>query len=135
MNTLDYLIIAAYLIGLLYMGYAFKKQSDRKDYFLAGRSLGWQPLSLSVIATQLSAISFVSAPAFVGLRENGGLIWLSYELAVPLAMLLLLWLVLPTLYRSGVVSVYDYLERRFDRSSRVLLSIVFQARQTALDVT
>lgn len=126
MNTLDYLIIAAYLIGLLYMGYAFKKQSDRKGYFLAGRSLGWQPLSLSVIATQLSAISFVSAPAFVGLRENGGLIWLSYELAVPLAMLLLLWLVLPTLYRSGVVSVYDYLERRFDRSSRVLLSIVFQ---------
>lgn len=126
MNYFDYAIITLYFIGLLYMGYSFKQQSSKQDYFLGGRSMGWKPLSLSIMATQLSAISFVSAPAFVGLREGGGLIWLSYELALPLAMLLLLWNLLPALHRSGVVSVYDYLEKRFDRSSRLLISAVFQ---------
>lgn len=78
------------------------------------------------MATQLSAISFVSAPAFVGLREGGGLHWLSYELGVPLAMLLILSTILPALYRSGFVSIYDYLEQRFGRSTRILISFVFQ---------
>lgn len=130
MNVLDYLIITLYLLGLLYLGFFLKDQSDKGDYFLGGRSIGWKPLSLSIMATQLSAISFVSAPAFVGLREGGGLIWLSYELALPLAMLFLLWTVLPVLHRSGVISVYDYLERRFDRSSRLLLSLVFQVSRS-----
>jgi solute carrier family 5 (sodium-coupled monocarboxylate transporter), member 8/12 len=126
MNYLDYLIVLLYLCGLLILGFVLRKQHNKDDYFLAGRILGWKPLTLSIMATQLSAVSFISAPAFVGLREGGGLIWLSYELAVPFAMLLLLWLVLPTLHGSGVVSVYDFLERRFDRSSRLLISLVFQ---------
>ena len=49
------------------------------------------------------------------MREGGGMQWLSYELAVPLAMILILSTVLPVLYRSGVVSIYDYLEQRFGR--------------------
>ncbi|MFT2090296.1 sodium:solute symporter family transporter [Paraglaciecola sp. 2405UD69-4] len=126
MNILDYLIIATYLAGLLIMGFVFRKQVSSQDYFLANRQLGWKPLSLSIMATQLSAVSFISAPAFVGLREGGGLIWLSYELALPLAMLALLYFVLPTLYRAGVITVYDYLEKRFGRSSRLLISMVFQ---------
>lgn len=126
MNYLDYWIVAAYLIALLGLGHVLRKQNNKDDYFLAGRSLGWKPLSLSIMATQLSAVSFISAPAFVGLREGGGLIWLSYELALPLAMLFLLWVILPTLHASGVISVYDFLEKRFDRSSRLLISLVFQ---------
>jgi len=126
MNTLDYSIIALYLLGLLLMGFILKRQQTRADYFLGGRTIGWKPLSLSIMATQLSAVSFISAPAFVGLREGGGLIWLSYELALPLAMLFLLLTLLPYLHRSGVISVYDYLERRFDRSSRLIISAVFQ---------
>jgi Na+/proline symporter len=69
MNTLDYIIIAVYLIGFLGLGYLFKENKDSKDYFLGGQSMGWIPLSLSTMATQLSAISFISAPAFVGLKE------------------------------------------------------------------
>lgn len=126
MNTLDYAIVAIYIIGLLSMGFLLRNQHSKNEYFLGARSLDWKPLSLSIMATQLSAISFISAPAFVGLREGGGLIWLSYELALPLAMLFLLWNLLPTLHRSGVVSVYDFLEKRFDRSSRLLISLVFQ---------
>jgi sodium-coupled monocarboxylate transporter 8/12 len=126
MNNVDYFIIGAYLLGLLVLGFYFKNQQGKSDYFLGGRSIGWKPLSLSIMATQLSAVSFISAPAFVGLREGGGLIWLSYEIALPIAMLLLLWLVLPYLHSTGVISVYDFLEKRFGFSTRLLLSVVFQ---------
>ncbi len=125
MNVLDYAIIIAYLAGLLGLGYFCKQQHSKKDYFLGGRQLGVFPLTLSVMATQLSAISFISAPAFVGLREGGGMVWLSYEFAVPLAMLLLMVYVLPALYRSGVLSIYDFLESRFGLSTRLLISLVF----------
>ena len=126
MGWIDYTIIAIYLVGLLAMGLAFRHQHNSREYFLGGRTIPWPALSLSVMATQLSAISFISAPAFVGLRDGGGLIWLSYELALPIAVLLMLWRLLPTLHQSGVVSVYDFLERRFERSTRLLISFVFQ---------
>ena len=125
MNYIDYAILVVYLGGLLGMGYFFKEQHSKKDYFLGGREIGTFPLTLSTMATQLSAISFISAPAFVGLRKDGGMVWLSYEFAVPLAMLFLMVYVLPALYRSGVVSIYDYLERRFSLSTRLLISFVF----------
>jgi len=129
-NTLDYAILIGYLGGLLGLGYFFKEQKSKKDYFLGGRAMGTFPLTLSTMATQLSAISFISAPAFVGLRENGGMVWLSYEFAVPIAMLFLMVYVLPALYRSGVVSIYDYLERRFGLSTRLLISVVFQVSRS-----
>lgn len=126
MTWLDYSIVAIYLLGLLALGLRFRHQHSSQEYFLGGRSLAWPTLSLSVMATQLSAISFISAPAFVGLREGGGLIWLSYELALPLAVIIMLWRLLPTLHNAGIVSVYDYLEQRFSRSTRLLISAVFQ---------
>lgn len=126
MNWLDYTIIVIYLLGFLGLGYLFKENKNSGDYFLGGRSMGWIPLSLSTMATQLSAISFISAPAFVGIKEGGGLQWLTYEFGVPLAMAFLLIALIPSLYKAGIVSVYEYLERRFDASSRLLISTVFQ---------
>ncbi len=126
MNALDYTIVVIYSIAFLGLGYLFKEQKGKGDYFLGGRSFGWFPLSMSVMATQLSAISFISAPAFVGLREGGGLQWLSYEFAVPLAMIFLAVYLIPTLYNSRVVSIYEFLEKRFNASTRLLLSLVFQ---------
>ena len=90
MNFIDYFIIVFYLIGLLILGYFFKKNKSSNDYFLGGRSMGWGPLTLSTMATQLSAISFISAPAFVGVKEGGGLQWLTFEFGVPLAMAFLM---------------------------------------------
>lgn len=126
MNYLDYAIILIYLIGFILLGFVFKKNESSKDYFLGGNSLGWFPLSLSTMATQLSAISFISAPAFVGLKLGGGLKWLTFEMAVPIAMLFIMIVVIPPLFRSGIVSIYEYAERRFDYSTRMILSIVFQ---------
>ena len=72
MNWLDYLIVIVYSAGFLMLGNFFKGEKNKSEYFLGGKSFGWFPLSLSMMATQLSAISFISAPAFVGMRENGG---------------------------------------------------------------
>jgi SSS family transporter len=126
MNTLDYVIVAAYLLGFLLLGNLFKDNKNSSDYFLGGRSMSWFPLSLSTMATQLSAISFISAPAFVGLKVNGGMQWLTYEMAVPLAMIFILLVIFPPLFRSGVVSIYEFVEQRFSRSTRMILSSVFQ---------
>lgn len=126
MNYFDYTIIFAYLIGFVLLGFYFKKNETANDYFLGGNSLGWFPLSLSTMATQLSAISFISAPAFVGLKMGGGLKWLTFEMAVPIAMLFIMLVVIPPLFRAGIVSIYEYAERRFDYSTRMILSVVFQ---------
>ncbi|MFT4532916.1 MAG: SSS family transporter [Saprospiraceae bacterium] len=126
MNYIDYIVIVSYIIGFLFLGSLFKDSKDSKDYFLGGKSFGWFPLSLSTIATQLSAISFISAPAFVGLKDGGGIMWLTYELAVPLAMIFLMVFLIPPMYKAGVVSVYSYLENRFSTSTRLLVSGVFQ---------
>lgn len=126
MNWLDFTIIIGYIVFFLGMGFFFKDNKDAKDYFLGGRSMGWFPLSLSTMATQLSAISFISAPAFVGLKLNGGMKWLTFEFAVPIAMLVIMLFIIPPLFRSGVVSIYEFIEKRFASSTRLILSIVFQ---------
>lgn len=125
MNGVDYAIVALYFGAMIWFGLRFKRNAASTDYFLGSRALGWFPLGMSTMATQLSAISFVSAPAFVGLRAGGGMQWLTYELGVPLAMIPLMALVGPMLRRSGVLSVYSFLERRFGRGSRLLLSALF----------
>ena len=126
MNGLDYFVIASYLIGMIGIGVLLSEQSSQDSFFLGGRSLGWFPLALSTMATQLSAISFISAPAFVGIRKGGGLKWLTYEFAVPLAMIFVMFVIAPALYRANVVSIYEYLETRFGRSTRILISVCFQ---------
>jgi len=125
MNWIDYSIIGFYFLFFLFIGYFFKDNKDSKDYFLGGRKMGWFPLSLSTMATQLSAISFVSAPAFVGLKAGGGMKWLTFEFGVPLAMVFIMLVIIPPLYKSGVVSVYEYLERRYSASTRLIISTVF----------
>ncbi|NLP58101.1 sodium/solute symporter [Lutibacter sp. B1] len=130
MNWLDYLIVIVYSAGFLGLGYFFKENKNAKDYFLGGQDMGWFPLSLSTMATQLSAISFISAPAFVGLAQNGGMKWLTFEFAVPLAMVGIMLVIIPPLYRSNIVSIYEYVERRFATSTRIVLSVVFQVSRS-----
>lgn len=125
MNFLDYLIIALYVGALVISGFFFKKEETQKGYFLAGNRFGWITLLLSVMATQISIISLFSAPAFVGYKQGGGLQWLTYELGVPLAMLFIIAVILPPLYKSGVTSAYDFLEQRFGVSTRRSVGTAF----------
>ena len=126
MNSLDWFIILVYLctmIGLsIYLG---RGQSNEEDYFVGGRKLSWWAVGLSTMATQTSAISFISIPAFVALKEGGGLTWLQYELAVPLAIILVMAFLIPFFRKLELISVYEYLEWRFGSSVRYLVSGVF----------
>ncbi len=127
MNLLDWAIIAFYIAGLIAFSiFLSRGQQDTEDYFLGGRNLPWWAIALSTMATQLSAISFISAPAFVAVRPGGGLIWLGYEFAVPLAMIFIMIVILPFLHRNHIVSIYEYLEHRFDPGTRTLISLIFQ---------
>ncbi len=131
MNYLDYTIISLYVLAMLGIGFFVKDCKNSVDFFQGGRNFGWFTLLLSVMATQLSAISFISAPAFVGFKTGGGLKWLTFEFAVPLAMIFVAAVIIPPLYRSGVVSVYEFLEKRFGRSTRLLISGVFLLNRSA----
>ncbi len=120
---LDLAIVALYLLVIVGMSLAFAwRQRTGDDYFLAGRSMGSVPLAMSITANQASAVSLVGAPAFVALRDGGGLRWLQYELAVPLAMLLLSAILLPALRSVPGASIYAYAETRFGRATRRALA-------------
>jgi SSS family transporter len=122
----DLVILGAYLAGIVGLSYAFaRRQRTGDDYFLAGRRMGGTTLALSILANQASAVSLVGAPAFVALREGGGLRWLQYELGVPLAMLALVVLLLPALRSVPGSSIYRYADRRFGRGTRRLLATAF----------
>jgi SSS family transporter len=127
MTLLDWIIIFAYSGGLILLGWILgRKQKTSEDYYLAGRKLGWFPIGLSTMATQLGAVSFISAPAFVALRPGGGLIFLGYELALPLAMVVLMAFFFPIYLSLRIISVYEFLERRFDLRTRMVMSGLFQ---------
>ena len=125
--VLDWWVIGSYLLFLLLIGALLsRRQETGADYFVAGRSERPLNIALSVLATQCSTNSILGAPAFVAFAVGGGLVWLQYELAVPLAMIFAMVFVIPVFQRLKLISVYEYLENRFDLSTRLLLSAVFQ---------
>ncbi|MEM1110380.1 MAG: sodium:solute symporter [Pseudomonadota bacterium] len=126
LDAIDWLIIALYCVGLLAMAaWLSRRQFDREDYYVGGRDVGPWPVGLSVMATQCSTNSILGAPAFVAFAAGGGLVWLQYELAVPLAMIVLMLFMMPIFRHLQLVSVYAYLEQRFDLPTRLTLSGLF----------
>ena len=126
MTTTDWTVIILYLAGLIGLSiYLSRGQTSQEDYYVGGRDLPWWAVGLSTMATQTSAISFISIPAFVALKPGGGLTWLQYELAVPLAMIGVSILLLPFFRNLGLISIYEYLEMRFGPSIRYLISAIY----------
>lgn len=126
MGTIDWSILIAYIILIVGMSWFIgRRQKSKEDYFLGGRSMpSWQ-IALSVMATQVSAISLIGAPAFIALKANGGLVWLQYEFAIPLAMILIIIILIPLYHRIHSISIYEYLEKRFGKITRASISAVF----------
>ncbi len=127
MNYLDWAIVIIYMAGMIGLSvYLARGQKTIKDYYLGGNNIKWWQISLSTMATQCSTNSLLGAPAFVAFSAAGGLIWLQYELAVPLAMIIVMIFLFPFYRSAGVVSIYEYLEMRFGVGTRTLLSVLFQ---------
>lgn len=126
-EALDWWVIGLYLLGLILLSvYLSRQQHSREDYYVGSHKVGPLPIAISTIATQCSTNSILGAPAFVAFASGGGLIWLQYELAVPLAMLAIMIFLLPMFRGLNLISVYEYLERRFDLATRLTLSGLFQ---------
>ena len=123
MRTLDWLVVAAYLVWIAWSGLKRTRATDEiEGYFLARRSLPWWAVGLSVMATQLSAITLVGG---TGQGYSSGLRFVQFYFGLPIAMVILSFTAVPFFYRAGVYTAYEYLEKRFDRKTRTLASLLF----------
>jgi SSS family solute:Na+ symporter len=123
MHWIDWLVVVGYLVWIVWDGLRRTKGSDKiEGYFLANRSLPWWAVGLSVMATQLSAITLVGT---TGQGYRDGLRFVQFYFGLPLAMLILSVTVVPFFYRAGVYTAYEYLEKRFDLKTRTLTSALF----------
>jgi len=126
MAGLDWVVLVTYLAAMIGLAvWLSRGQESAEDYYVGGRNLPWWAVAISTMATQTSANSFIGIPAYVALKEGGGLTWLQYELAVPLAMIVVMIFLIPFFRDLKLVSVYKYLEMRFDRATRLVMSAIF----------
>ena len=134
LNALDWTVVTVYLSAMIGLSWFLgRSQSDAKDYYLGGNNLSWWSVGISTMATQCSTNSLLGAPAFV---ITTGLLWLQYEFALPLAMVVIMIFLLPFYRKLNLVSVYAYQEKRFGRKARTILSLTFQVlRAFATGVT
>lgn len=123
LTTLDYGLLVFYLVAMVAVGVYFSgQQHTTKDFFLAGRALGWFPLGLSLMATLISALTYTGLPGqayYVGLKV------LVMPLAVWLALPVIVGWVVPIYRGLGLYSIYEYLELRFDAATRLVASLLF----------
>jgi len=125
MNILDWSVVGVYVALMIALAvYLGRFQRNEKDYYLGGNDVNYFAIAISTMATQCSTNSLLGAPAFV--IAVGGLLWLQYELALPLAVIGVMVFLLPFFRKRNVISVYEYLEDRFGVGTRTLLSIMFQ---------
>src|SRR3954465_5172578 len=123
MRSLDWFVVAAYLVWIVYDGLRrTKAATEVEGYFLANRSLPWWAVGLSVMATQLSAITLVGT---TGQAYADGMRFIQFYFGLPIAMVVLSATLVPFFYRSGVYTAYEYLERRFDTKTRTAASLLF----------
>ncbi len=134
MHPIDWLVVVVYLVWIVYDGLRRSKGTDKVDgYFLANRSLPWWAVGLSVMATQMSAVTLVGT---TGQAYATGLRFIQFYFGLPLAMILLSVTVVPFFTRARVYTAYEYLERRFDVRTRSLASFLFLiGRAFSLGVT
>ena len=123
MHPIDWAIIGSYLTWVIYDGLKRSKGTNAVEgYFLAGRSLPWWAVGLSVMATQMSAITLVGT---TGQGYADGMRFVQFYFGLPLAMIILSLTLVPFFYRAKVYTAYEYLEHRFDVRTRTLASLLF----------
>ena len=123
MHPVDWMIVVGFIAWIVYDGLRRTKDSHEIDgYFLANRSIPWWAAGISVMATQLSAITMIGT---TGQGYNDGLRFIQFYYALPLAMIILSITLVPFFYNSRVYTAYQYLERRFDGKTRSLTSLLF----------
>jgi len=123
MRALDWIVLIAFLAFIaLYGLWRGRHSNTTSNYLLAGRSLRWYTVLFSIMATQASAITFLSTP---GQAYADGMRFIQFYLGLPLAMVVLSITVVPLFHRLKVYTAYEYLEQRFDGRVRTLAAALF----------
>ena len=123
MHWINWAIVVAYLTYVVWDGLRRSKDTNTvSGYFVANKSLSWWVVGLSVMATQLSAVTMIGT---TGQGATAGMGFIQIYLGLPLAMVILGITIVPMLHGSGVYTAYEYLERRFDAKTRSLTSLLF----------
>jgi solute:Na+ symporter, SSS family len=123
MSTLDWLVLGITLLGIVCYG-IWQSRGNRNigDYLLADKQLPWYHVWLSVMATQASAVTFLSAP---GQAYTSGMGFVQFYFGLPLAMIVLCVTFIPIFQRLNVYTAYEYLEKRFDIKTRTFTAFLF----------
>lgn len=123
MRLLDWVVFFAWLISLVSFGmYRGRGSNTVNKYLLAGKTMPWYAMGLSILATQASAITFIST---TGQGYVDGMRFVQFYFGLPVAMVVLSATAVPIFHRARVYTAYEYLERRFDAKTRAIVSIVF----------
>jgi Na+/proline symporter len=123
MHPVDWAILIGFTAWIVYDGLKRTKDShELEGYFLAKRSIPWWAAGISVMATQLSAITMIGT---TGQGYTDGLRFIQFYYGLPVAMIVLSATLVPFFYRSGVYTAYEYLEHRFDAKTRAFTSLLF----------
>lgn len=121
MGLPDYLVILVYIGIVVALGSSFfTKSKSLKDYLLGGRNIPWWAAALSGLA--ISTGSLLGAP---GQAFKSDFTYMQYRLMLPVAILINVLVIIPTYYKMNLLSVYEYLERRFDLKTRLFASGLF----------
>src|SRR5512139_2814152 len=123
MNLVDWVVLCVTLgLVVLYGLWRSRGRGGLDHYMLAGRTMPWYAVALSIMATQASAITFLSTP---GQAYVDGMRFVQFYFGLPLAMVVLCVTVVPIFHRLKVYTAYEYLERRFDQKVRTLAGVLF----------
>ncbi|HLH39449.1 MAG TPA: sodium:solute symporter [Bryobacteraceae bacterium] len=123
MTTLDWAVLFAWLILLVGYGLWRGRGSNTvNQYLLAGKTMPWYAMGLSIMATQASAITFISTTAQA---YTDGMRFVQFYFGLPIAMVILSQTAVPIFHRAKVYTAYEYLEKRFDAKTRALLTLIF----------
>jgi SSS family solute:Na+ symporter len=123
MSAIDWLVLAITLFSIIIYGvWKSRGATNIEGYLLADRKLPWYHVGLSVMATQASAITFLSAP---GQGYSDGLRFVQFYFGLPLAMVVLCITFIPIFHKLNVYTAYEYLEKRFDNKTRSLTAFLF----------
>lgn len=123
MSFLDWFILLATLAFIVLFGYYKTRQQRKiKDYLKGGKQAKWWTIGLSVMATQASAITFLSTP---GQAFTAGMGFVQFYFGLPIAMIVICVVFIPIYYRLKVYTAYEYLEGRFDLKTRTLTAMLF----------
>jgi Na+/proline symporter len=123
MHPVDWIIVVGFTAWIVYDGLKRTKDSHEiEGYFLAKRSIPWWAAGISVMATQLSAITMIGT---TGQAYADGMRFIQFYFGLPLAMIILSWTLVPFFYNARVYTAYEYLETRFDAKTRSFTSLLF----------